>query len=46
MFVNKYFTFEPQQAILLWLSVLTHQATGKVKPKAIVLLVVIGTSFC
>ena len=34
MFVNKYFTFEPQQAFLLWLTILAHQATGKVHPQS------------
>ena len=33
MFVNKYFTFEPQQAFLLRLTVLAHQTTGKVQPQ-------------
>ena len=33
MFVNKYFTFEAQQAFLLWLTILTHQTTGKVQPQ-------------
>lgn len=30
MFVNKYFTFDPQQAFLLWLAVLAHQTTRKI----------------